>query len=234
MTAMTAAALLKKAYTDAGKIPRGSTPSSTQLSEGMDILNDLINLWQTQGLKLFLEQEVPVTLSAGKQDYTFMPGGDVSVARPLAMKQASYWDAYGNSRPLVPLSRDEWTRLSNRTSSGSVNQFFPETKYDRLIMHLWNVPDSTAAAGSIKAVLRVQADNVVLSTDTVTFPPEWAIALRWGVADELTTGMPDPIVQRCQTRAQAFRQALEDFDVELADTYFQPDIRTTGAGSRFR
>lgn len=234
MTAMTAGALITKAYRDAQKLPRGATLSADQLSDGIDIMNDLVNLWQTQGLKLFLQTETVVTLVSGQQMYSFTPGGDVSIDRPLQIIEAAYWDQYSNSRPLLPISREEWTRLSNRTNTGSVNQYFAEKLYDRLNMYLWNIPDATAATGTVHAVLRNQATNVTVSADSPNFPPEWAIALRWGVADELTSGMPEAVQMRCQQRAQSYRAALEDWDVEDAETYFQPDPRSMASARSFR
>ena len=234
MTAMTATAIITKAYRSAQKLPRGSSLSADQLSDGLDILNDLMNLWQTQGLKLFLETETVIPLVAGQQMYSLMPGGDVSIARPLEIKEAAYWDQYSNNRPLIKFSRQEWTNLSNRTAQGSVNQYFYEVLYDRMNVFLWNIPDTTAAAGTVHAVLRNQATQVSEDDNDVFFPPEWAIALRWGVADELTSGMPEPVQQRCQARAQAYREALEDWDVETAETYFQPDPRTYAGRRSFR
>lgn len=235
MTALTASALITMGYRDAGKLAYSASLSAGQLSEGLDRLNDIINLWQTQGLKLFLETETTVTLVAGQQSYSFMPSGDVDMARPLEVKQASYWDSNGVSRPLVMISRQEWTYLTNRTEEGSVNQFFVEKLYDRLNLHLWSIPDTTAATGTVRVVLRNQATNPAVVGDSTRFPPEWAIALRWALADEVATGMPEAIVQRCSSRAEAFRQALENWDVEQAETYFQPDPRMqTQSASRFR
>lgn len=232
---MTASAIITKAYQDAQKLSRFATLSADQQADGLDRLNDIINLWQTQGLKLFLETETVVTLVAGQQLYTLMPGGSVSMARPLEVKEASYWSPDDNSRPLIIISRQEWTALSNRTAEGSVNQIFVEKLYDRMNIYVWNIPDTTAAEGTLHVVLRNQATNPATIGASILFPPEWAIALRWGLADELASGMPDSVQQRCQVRAQAYRQALEDWDVENVETYFQPDQRALGMGfSRFR
>lgn len=234
MTAMTAGALLTKAYRDAQKLPRGAALSADQLSDGIDIMNDLINLWQTQGLKLFLTEEITIPLVVGQQMYSMRPAGDVAMTKPLEIISATYWDSSSNSRPLLKISREEWTRLSNRTQQGTVNQYFYDPQYDRLNLYLWMVPDTTAATGTVHAVLRKQAANVTISSDSPQFPPEWAIALRWGVADELTSGMPETVQMRCQQRAQAYRQALEDWDVETAETYFQPDPRVATGSQNFR
>jgi hypothetical protein len=234
MTAMTASAIVTSGYRDAQKIPLGGVLTAAQMDEGIARLNDLINLWQTQGLKLFLEEEVTVTLVAGQQLYTMMPGGHVNVNKPLQVKQATYWDLGGAIRSLIPLSRDEWTRLSNRTLQGSVNQYFAEKLYDRINFHLWMVPNTVAATGSVKAVIRKQASNALNSSSSILFPPEWAIALRWSIADEVSFGMPEAVTVRCAARAKTFKDALEAWDVEDAETYFQPDSRTFGGGSRFR
>lgn len=234
MTAMTATAIVTKAYQDAQRLARFASLSADQEADGLDRLNDIINLWQTQGMKLFLDVEHTVTLAASQQLYSFMTGGDVSVSRPLEVKFASYWDSDSNSRPLQPISRQEWMALSNRTTEGSVNQYFVETLYDRLNLYLWNTPDTTAATGTLRVVVRSQATNPALISSAVVFPPEWAIALRWGLADELASGMPDATQTRCQLRAQAYREALEAWDVENGtETYFQPDPRSAHY-SRFR
>lgn len=233
MTALTATAIVTAGYRDAQKLGRGASLPADQLQEGLDRLNDMKNLWQTQGLKLFLEDEVTIPMQVMKQTYSMMPGGDLSIVRPLQVKSASFTDSGGSTRPLTPIGRDDWSSLTNRTQSGQVTQFFAEKLYDRLNLNLWYAPDATAATGTLMAVIRISTTDLVVGSDTLLFPPEWAIALRWGIADEVSYGMPPELQQRCQTRAQAYRQALEDFDVEDVETTFQPDGRYT-PGSRFR
>lgn len=222
---MTATAIVKKAYQDAQRISRLQSPSSDQETDGLERLVDLINLWQTQGLKLFLEQEVAVTLLASTQTYAAMSGGAINISRPLELKECVYVDSGGASRELDIISRDEWARLSNRTQTGSPSQVFAEKLYDRMNLHFWHVPDSTAAAGTVRATFRAQANNPANISASVLFGPEWAIALRWALADELAAGMPEAVQTRCAQRASAYRAALEDWDVENDDTYLRPDTQ---------
>jgi hypothetical protein len=233
MTAMTASALVTAGYRDAQKLARGATLPADLLAEGIERLNDLINLWQTQGLKLFLESETDVPLVAGQQRYTFGPGGNIDMQKPLRIKEAAYWDEFDNSRPIFPISRQEWTSLTTRTAIGSINQYFVEKGAQILSLYLWQIPGPNEAKGKVKVVLHNSQRNVAVGADTVGWPIEWGLALRWGIADEVSFGMPEAVQQRCQQRAQAYRQALEDWDVEDAETYFQPDHRTLAA-SRFR
>ena len=87
----------------------------------------------------------------------------------------------------------------------------------------WLVPDSTAALGTAHLIIQAQAPNFVQLTDQSSFPQEWAIALRWGFADEICTGQPQAIMDRCEKRAATYRAMLEDWDVEDASTRFTPD-----------
>jgi hypothetical protein len=76
--------------------------------------------------------------------------------------------------------------------------------------------------------------NFTAVDETMNFPNEWRIALRWGLADELATGQPQAIMDRCERRAAMFKAALEDWDVEDAPTRFQPDIAQSYPQGSFR
>lgn len=230
---MTARAIITSAYRDAQKLGRLAILAADQEAEGLEKLADLTNMWITRGMKLFLEEEVTVPLVAGKAVYSIMPGGDINMARPIKVLNVSYWLSDDTSHPIFSIGRDEWSSLSQRAAAGSVNQFYSETLFDRVNLHLTQVPDATNALGSLRVVVKRQAVNPITIDASILFPPEWAIALRWGLADEIATGMPESVQQRCQVRAQTYRQALEDYDVEDVEVVLQPDSRMFGF-SRFR
>lgn len=235
MTAGTAGALIQAGYEDASLCPVGGTISSGQLSRGLDRLNDIINLWATQGLKLWLQQIIPVPLVASQAEYTFGPGGDVSMTKPLAMLQGTYVYTTGVRQPLTVMSRDEYIRLSQVNQDGSLNSYMTTKSLPLLTVSFYNPPDTYAAsAGQVEMLARVAAPNVVISADSTQFPPEWYIALRWAIADEVCVGQSEAIQNRCAQRAGAYRDALEGFDVEDAPTFFTPDPRIQMSNSSFR
>lgn len=234
MTLQNGLYLVTKAYQDAGIVSKLGTPSATQIQDGLDRLNDIINLWATQGLKLWLQEDINLPLVAGQVQYALGPGGDINIAKPLSVFQAYYLTSTQSRQPLTILSRDEWTRLSQTNVLGSINSFFPDKQLNFLYVNLYNTPDVTAATGSVHLITRVAAANFVLQTDSIGLPVEWYIALRWALADDLATSQPPEVQARCAQRAGAYRTALEDWDVEDAPTYFQPDSRIQYAGGRFR
>lgn len=226
--------IISDAYQDAGLIQQGDTPTSEQIVQGMRRLTDLINLWQTQGLKLWLNVDTSVTLTAGVGTYRFGPGYDVDMTKPLRVIEAYYRDLNGIRRPLVPLSWDDYIRLSQVTTTGAINSYFVNKQQSYLSVFFWLIPDATAATGTAHLLFQTQVTNFISVTETMNFPVEWRIALRWGLADELATGQPQAIMDRCQQRAITYRTMLEDWDVEDAPTSFAPDQRSGASYMKFR
>jgi hypothetical protein len=182
-------------------------------------------------LKLWLISDTPVPLVAGQNKYTFSPTGNIAMTKPLKVIQGYYLDSSSNRTPLDVLSWESWLRLSNVTSLGALNSYFVDKQATHLDVYFWNTPDTSAATGTAHVLLRGQVTNLVSLTDTMNFPMEWAMALRWGLADDLATGQPQEIVARCEKRATAFRTALEDWDTEDASVTFIPDARLGQASS---
>jgi hypothetical protein len=233
-TYYTAQRIIRMAYKDAGLIQDGDEPSGEQYADGLMRLNDIANLWQTQGLKLWLNQDLGVPLIAGQGNYTIGPGGSVDMAKPLRVIEAYYLDNTGIPRPLVVLSWDDYFRLSQVNQIGQINSYFVNKQQLSLNLFFWNIPDANAALGTVHLLVQNQITQMVSLTDTTAFPLEWSMGLRWGLADELATGQPQAIMDRCEKRATAYRQALEDWDVEDAPTSFTPDQRALYATSSFR
>jgi len=225
--------IIQDAYFDAGLIGVGQTVNGEQIVMGMRKLTDLINLWQTQGLKLWLNVDTSITLVAGTATYTLGPGGTVDMTKPMRVVEAYYADANGVRRPLTPLAWADYVRLSTVNQSGSVNSYFVNKQATQLSVLFWPAPDTTAATGVGHLVLQVQVTNFINLTETMNFPLEWRIALRWGLADELATGQPQAIMDRCQQRALAYRTMLEDWDVEDAPTRFTVSQQGHGMSGRF-
>lgn len=233
----TAYGIIYDAMVDAGLLSEGSRPNSDQLATYMRRLNDIINLWQTQGLKLFLQEVIQVPLVAGQYKYVLGPasGSDVVMARPPRILQGYVLNSTNIRRPLVIISRDEWMRLSQvNNNNGQINSFFVDKQSYETDLYLWLAPDTAEALNQAWFLMQVQADNPVLLTDQTSFPQEWRMALRAALSDDICTGQPVTIMERCAKRATAYRTALEDWDVEDAPTYMNVDSRFYQSYGKFR
>jgi hypothetical protein len=211
---------------DAGLLAEGTEPNSDQLARNLGRLNDMINLWQTQGCKLFLLEDVSQALTAGLALYSFGAAGTTVMAKPHRVVDAYLVDSSGSRIPLRALSWEEYVKVNNSTTQGTPNGYFVDKQYLLLKVSLWPTPASgDATTYTLHVILRKQITNFVSLTDDMVFPQEWFIALRWGLADELASGQAQAIMDRCEKRAVAYRTALEDWDVEDASVYFQAEVR---------
>jgi hypothetical protein len=313
--------IIQFAMEDAGLLEDGQQPTEEQSAKYLQRLNDVVNFFQTQGLKLFLLQDVAVPLVVSQQTYVFgtTPGADVVMSKPLRVLQAYYlastlyiqtgtgagtaniavastvvgtqnytntnlvtftnvtttglltgtnyyivnvvantsiqvsltiggaavtvaagtatlnFVGQGIRRPLVPLSWDEWLRLSQPANQGAINSYFVDKQVLTMNLSLWNVPDAGAvASGSVHVLVENQCTNLVTLTDAMAFPVEWFLPLRWGLAADICGGQPDSVIARCEGKALMYREALEGWDFEDAPTRFEPDSRSGYYNNNFR
>lgn len=231
--------IITYARRNAGKLAQDSEPSSSQYAEDLNRLNDLINYEQTQGLKLWLDQDISIAapiLSAGTALYTLGPTGTVVLAgKPLRVLQGYYQDSSNNRRPIdPPLAREEYYRLSNVSNEGAITSYYVDKQQNTLNVYLWNTPDAEAATGTVHLITQLQITNMISLTDAMSFPQEWFLYLQWALAEQISTGQPVTIINRCEQMAARYRIALEAWDVEDPATRFVPDSRSTMYNGKFR
>lgn len=230
----TPASILEDAYFDSGYLQEGQTLNSEQIVRGMRRMTGLINTWQVKdGLRLWLNQDTPITLTTGIGLYTLGPTGTVAMVKPLRVIDAYWLSAAGIRRSLSPLARLDYDRLSQINQSGTINSYFVDKQATTLNVFFWMPPDATDALGTAHVVLQNQVTNFTNVTEDMNFPLEWRMALHWGMADELSTGQPQSIMDRCQGKAEMYYAMLSAWDVEDAPTYFTYDSRGSAA-SKFR
>lgn len=228
----TAYGIIKDAMFDAGLLQEGDDPNSEQLATYLRRLCDIINLWQTQGLKLFLQQEISIVLTAGQNTYTLNPAAGVEPHKNLRVLQGRIQGPNLDRRILNPISWQEWNTLS-QVSSGAITGYFVDKQANSLVVKFWNTPGTQEATNTAVLLVQVQAENPFNLEQNVAFPQEWRIALRWGLADDICTGQPATIMARCSEMAKTYREMLEDWDVEDVATSFAPDFRGAYQGGSF-
>jgi hypothetical protein len=241
VTIMTAYGIVCDAMKDVGKLRAGDVPDGEALTDNMRRLNKLVNYYMTQGLKLWLVEDLAITLlppvssTQGVALYTLGPSGTIPMQKPLRVTNAYYLDQNNNQRPLISLSYQEYKNLSNVLQPGSINSYMVDKQQSTLNVYFWMAPDAfTAANGTAHLTIEQSVTNFVSVTDQMNFPIEWGLLLEWGLADQISTGQPTTIIARAAAMEAKYREALENWDVEDADTMFQPDQRQNQYRGRFR
>ena len=235
--------VIAEAMRDAGYLDQQQDPSSDDLARYLPKLNEITNLYQARGMRLWLEEDMSFAPVAGYNCYQFgtyvtntVAGTYFVMSKPLRFREGYWLDNYGNSRPLLPvLSRNEWDYLSNRTQTGPISQFFVDKQQNFTNVWLWLTPDTWSASnGQVHLVGQVQVNNLVSVTDSMNFPLEWFAALRWGLASEIDQGQPKEVQDKNEKKAQEYLALLDGWDTEDASITMQPDYRSQYMQNSFR
>src|SRR5882724_2295123 len=80
-------------------LEKGSTPNGEDFVENLSRLNGVIQFAQTQGLKLFLWKDIPVTLVVGTPSYVVTFAYPNASTNPLQKREAYYLTSSGNQFP---------------------------------------------------------------------------------------------------------------------------------------
>jgi hypothetical protein len=237
--AQSATTVIELAMRDAGLLDHMEPPQSEDYRQYMLRLNMLVNFEQTQGLKLWLQENITFTPVLNQQSYLWGPGGDITMPRPTRIIEGfftfplSATSGIQTRYPLYPLSRQEFNQLGVLNVPGITNSYFVDKQQFNLILWLWLLPDLFTSQATVTFVTQTQVNQSISITDQMNFPVEWFQFLHWALACEIDQGQPVAVQAKNEAMKEFYRTALEDFDVEDTSTYLQADPRVTITNGRF-
>lgn len=96
-------------------VGEGITPSSTKLTVGREVLNDLINSYSANNNLIYEDTYEVLTIPVSTQEITIGSTGTLSTGRPLKIKIATLKDN-NVEYPMKIIDEKEYQRYSNKTS----------------------------------------------------------------------------------------------------------------------
>jgi len=223
-----------------GAISQGETPSATAVTEAALTLNEVFQEWQVDGLQLWKVRTVALTgtISTGIT-ITIGSGKNVTSVAPLKVLDMYYRNTTsGADTPLLPITKDEYDRLSPKATTGVPNQVFYQTP---------EAVDSAVNSGNAYGTFHFFpalsttfiADNTIYytgqhpyqdfdaSTDQPDIPRYLTNALVWALADQLAyeygVGLSER--DRITKKAQVHKAIAMSFDQEEGSLFLSPEPR---------
>lgn len=231
-----------------GTLEVGSTPDAETIANANMSLNLLVKQLNADGLKLWKVSELIVPLYANQTTYVLGGSGSAlmydslapTVAitdRPLKVIQGFYRNVSSTpviDTPVMIVSKQEYNTLGSKASTGTANTIFYDSKKTNGILYVYLTPDANSEANlQLHIVAQMPLNDMTLATDIPDFPNEWMNCLVWNLADQLALeyGVPMNARQEIATRALTYKTQLDDWNVEVSSTFFQPDFRSTSNNS---
>jgi len=195
----------------------GETATAQETNDTLEAMEGLIKLWSVRGLKLWMRRNQDITMVASDKDYTLGPSGDVTMDRPSDVFNAQLVDSSGNTIPVTPMSREQYRKLSDPTSTGTPTQFHYDPQLTNGTLYLWPVPDATAASTyTLNINYSKPIDDADATTNDLEFPQEWYLALKWNLIKEIMMeyDLPETKQRRIEKFANYYRKEAEGTDIE--------------------
>ena len=191
MTAKTAEQIITSAYRKAGAIGSGQSPTSDELTDGLESLNDMLSNWSEQNITVPYRVEDEIPLIVGKTTYSMGLGGDVNTERPLSMADAWLEDGSDVSYAFeITMMLKEYVRIANKDQPTRPGRAWYEPVYPLGILTLDASPDQayTLHVWSLKRL----SEFTGLSTSSV-LPAAYDRAVIFNLALEIAGELGTPM-----------------------------------------
>lgn len=231
---MTGIDLISSSLRLIGVLASGETPSGAEGADGLVILNQLIDEWNSERLSIFAITTHEFTLTVNKQTYTMGTGGDFDVARPARIERASIIQLSNPSQPLELdieiLNEQGWQAIPVKEITSTLPQVvYIDDAFPLRNLSYWQTP---SIAVRTKLYAWTPLAVFTLAGDT-TLPPAYLKALRYNLAVDLAPeyGRTTPVEVAVQ--AASSKGKLKSLNIPKFVMTVDPALRGDGGGAQY-
>ena len=184
---MTGLDLINRSLRLLGVLASGESASSSEATDGLNSLNDLIDSWSNENLLIpnKLREVFPIVVN--QQSYTWGTGGNFNSARPQKIENAIIQlntQTPALEIPLKILTKDQYAGIILK---GIISTFPLYIYYDNAFplgsVNVW--PIGNQAGNNLVFYSWKPLTDVASLTTVISLPPGYARALRYNLAIEL-------------------------------------------------
>ena len=179
----TATEIIKASLRRIAAIESESTPTTQELSDGLEALNDLIESWSGQYGLIYAVSRETFTLTPNKDTYTIGPSGDFNTSRPRKIKHAVLIDGNISYRVRI-INYREYDWIPNRSVFAQPTRLYYIHEYPVGKVLFDYRPDRTY---QITLTLQQALPTFPDLTTDVSYPPDYVRALKNNLAIEISS-----------------------------------------------
>jgi len=212
----------------------GEDPTASDLADGMEALNQLVDAWNTEKLIAYAFARQAWTIGAGVQDLEIGPGADLDTARPQTIEQGLAFIKSGNQEYELHIpTAQQWAAITDKTQTGRPSELYYEPAFPRATVHFW---PKTDASYDFVLYDRTLLSQVTSAIQGISLPPGYARALSTNLAVELAptynrTAAAEVVVMAIESKGKIKAANQQPVDIACDSALVSPgwyDIRSGG------
>ena len=212
---MTANDLISSALRLIGVLASGESPSAAEANDGLTILNQLLDAWNTERLAIFTVQRQVVIPTTLKQAYTVGSGGDFNIPRPPRIDRVGVISLTNAAQPLelpVEMVTDVgWEALPVKNIPSSLPlKVWNDLGYPLMTLSFWPIPNVQVNFALYTWTALTQFPDLVTDEE---FPPGYLKALRYNLALDLAPEFGRDVPQVVAAQAIASKAAIKSMNI---------------------
>lgn len=180
--------VVAQAYRRAGLLSQLQSPSTVQASLGRELLSNIADSLQAEGVLMRAIQYGYVTLVQGQNAYTMSENildlvGDGSYVMPtdnLAPFQAL------SEIPVLKKDRDTWQNISAKGTQAMPSLYYFAREAPQSTLYLWPTPSAAEVGGKIRFQQHQVRPDVTNGNNTLPFERYWTDFFVWELAFQLS------------------------------------------------
>jgi len=143
--------------------------------------------------------------------------------RPLEIIEARIRDNSGIDIPVEIVSRDEYMKLSNKTTEARPNLLYYDAQLTNGKFFVW--PEPSDMKETLWMTIKRPVEDFDAAANDCDFPPEWIECLSWNLARRIAPKFGHEVSKDVMAMAQETFQDAKGFDRENVSIQFVPAYR---------
>lgn len=161
-----------------GVLPGRSVPTPAEYADVIVELRAMVDMWRLEGMMIYSKSIRLFDLVPGQAVYTYATGGDFDAPRPTSVESATLRDSGGFAWPLIPITAQEYSRLSSRGTVARPTRFYFNPIYPIAEVRFDTIP----AEDSVELVVMDELELPATQTAELVLPPGYEDCIVYNLA----------------------------------------------------
>lgn len=184
---MTARDLINSSFRLIGVLASGESLPDDMAADGLNSLNQMIDLWSTQSLMILSRVFEYFPLVVNQTAYQWGTGApDFNSPRPQKIEDINWQQVSGSTTvelPIEIINQDQWAAIAVKTITSNLpTRMWPQYLFPYMIVNFWPIP---SVAGNVVIWSWKPLSSVASLTTNLVLPPGYSKMMRYNLAVEL-------------------------------------------------